>query len=395
MADSSITGLAAASALVGTEPFPIDQSGATVKATANQIKSFVNALPLLIGSQANTTKYPTALEVLSDVTTSDIENHMIGFASERTATFATNGTTPLTGWGIGVYGKGWTNGAARSGGVVGEGMVTLSTDTGSAVGVRGYSSQAHSGGMNIGVYGNATGGLTNFDFYSLNGTIASATGTLTNTGDLATSGKLTVGSGATGFTTAPLGTTYAGLWNTSVVAGTGSYTLLSSNANGTVFLNSAANMFLSIAGSNIIQVASTGAAVTGTMSSTGTITATSGILIGAGASYKDNTGKGIIVAVSPTIASGFGTSPTIASTNTAAFKVTVGTGGAASGVLTFPAASNGWAVHCTDVTSRASIVAVAVSTSTTSVTVEAYSRTTGAASTFAAGDVLEFSALGY
>jgi hypothetical protein len=47
------------------------------------------------------------------------------------------------------------------------------------------------------------------------------------------------------------------------------------------------------------------------------------------------------------------------------------------------------------VTNRVTIVAVAVSTSTTSVTVEAYSRTTGLASTFVAGDVLEFSALGY
>ena len=195
--DSTISGLSAASALTGSEPFPVDQSGSTLKATANQIKSFVNALPLLIGSQANTTKYPTALEVLSDVTTADVENHMIGFASERTATFATNGSTPLTGWGIGVYGKGWTNGGARSVGVVGEGMVTLSTDTGSAIGVRGYSVQTHAGGTNIGVYGNATGGSSNFDFYSLNGTMTSATGTLSVSSLL----------NATGINSTPIGAT--------------------------------------------------------------------------------------------------------------------------------------------------------------------------------------------
>ena len=210
--DSTISGLSAASALTGSEPFPVDQSGSTLKATANQIKSFVNALPLLIGSQANTTKYPTALEVLSDVTTADVENHMIGFASERTATFATNGSTPLTGWGIGVYGKGWTNGGARSGGVVGEGMVTSSTDTGSAIGVRGYSLQTHAGGTNIGVCGIATGGSSNFDFYSLNGTMTSATGTLSVSSLL----------NATGINSTPIGATEPS---------TGAFTSLSASGN--------------------------------------------------------------------------------------------------------------------------------------------------------------------
>lgn len=127
-------------------------------------------------------------------------------------------------------------------------------------------------------------------------------------------------------------------------------------------------------------------------STAGALTTYGGIINGGSYIQAGNT---LISPSAPTIASGFGTSPSIVASNTAAFKVTIGTGGAASGVLTFPAATNGWAVHCTDVTNRVSIVAVAVSTSTTSVTVEAYSRTTGLASTFTAGDVLEFSALGY
>jgi hypothetical protein len=140
---------------------------------------------------------------VSDVATSDIENHMIGFASERTATFTTNGTTPLTGWGLGIYGKGWTNGGTRSAGIVGEGMVTNTTDTGFAVGIKGYSQQTHSGGLNIGVYGSALGGSSNYDFYSLNGTITSATGTLINTGSFVATASLGTG----GYTVAALNTT--------------------------------------------------------------------------------------------------------------------------------------------------------------------------------------------
>ena len=105
--------------------------------------------------------------------------------------------------------------------------------------------------------------------------------------------------------------------------------------------------------------------------------------------------KIIINATAPTIASGFGTTPSIAAGNTAAFKVTVGTGGASSGVLTFPTATTGWSVQGTDNTNYATVVVVCVPTSTTSVTVYAYSRTTGLASTFSAGDVLSFQALGY
>ena len=52
---SSLTSLTAAIALTGTEPLPIDQSGATVKATVNQVKTYVNTTPAITGGSINST----------------------------------------------------------------------------------------------------------------------------------------------------------------------------------------------------------------------------------------------------------------------------------------------------------------------------------------------------
>ncbi len=58
----------------------------------------------------------------------------------------------------------------------------------------------------------------------------------------------------------------------------------------------------------------------------------------------------LFVNIAPTIASGFGTSPSIVNSNgTAVFEVNVGTGGSAtSGVLTMPTATTGWSCQVTD-----------------------------------------------
>jgi hypothetical protein len=185
---------------------------------------------------------------------------------------------------------------------------------------------------------------------------------------------------------------YGAIYSTAVTPSNANFAFVTTGAD--TFLNGTGTSALWVNDAPILTASSTGAAVTGTLSATGAFTASYVTAIMRGR-LEDTGGRVMVAVTSPTIASGFGTSPTITAFNTAAFKVTVGTGGAASGILTFPAAATGWAVHCTDVTGRATIVAVAVSTSTTSVTVEAYSRTTGLATTFAAGDVLEFSALGY
>jgi hypothetical protein len=70
-------------------------------------------------------------------------------------------------WGIGVYGAGYTNGGTRSAGVMGDGEVNASGDTGSAIGVRGYATATHSGGLNIGILGDASGSSTgNYGLYT-------------------------------------------------------------------------------------------------------------------------------------------------------------------------------------------------------------------------------------
>lgn len=92
--------------------------------------------------------------------------------------------------------------------------------------------------------------------------------------------------------------------------------------------------------------------------------------------------------LAPTIASGFGTSPAILSSNgTANFRVNVGTGGSAtSGVITLPAATNGW--NCQVVDFSTNIVTRETASSTTSVTVTA-------ASAWSASDTLIFNCGAY
>jgi hypothetical protein len=126
----------------------------------------------LIGpaTAANTTRFPNALSVVSNtaVGIQQNETHNIGIVAEGTAHVSDTAI-----YGIGVYGAGYTNAATRSGGVVGEGHVSASADTGSAIGVRGYANDTHAGGSNIGLYGDAANGLSNYSLYLNNGDIYS------------------------------------------------------------------------------------------------------------------------------------------------------------------------------------------------------------------------------
>ena len=90
----------------------------------------------------------------------------------------------------------------------------------------------------------------------------------------------------------------------------------------------------------------------------------------------------------PTIASGFGTSPTITAVHTMGFKIVIGTGGSTGGVITFPAAPNGWICYATDVTSGSSVFVQQTATSTTSATLASFGNTTGTSSPMSAGDTL-------
>ena len=97
----------------------------------------------------------------------------------------------------------------------------------------------------------------------------------------------------------------------------------------------------------------------------------------------------------PTIASGFGTNPTITASNTMVFKVVVGTGGAASGTITLPTAVNGWLGFAADVTSGTALFLQLTGSTTTSVTFTSYSITTGLAQNMSAGDVVLVNCFAY
>ena len=98
-------------------------------------------------------------------------------------------------------------------------------------------------------------------------------------------------------------------------------------------------------------------------------------------------------ATPPTIASGFGTSPSIVNSNgTVAFTVNVGTSNTGTGVLTFPAAPHGWACAINDITTKSTTVATTqvTATGTTSLTVQNYTDIMGTHA-WVDSDVLQFS----
>lgn len=100
----------------------------------------------------------------------------------------------------------------------------------------------------------------------------------------------------------------------------------------------------------------------------------------------------------PTIASGFGTSPSISSANgTGAFTLTIGssTTGVSTGTITMPAATTGWVCTCQNVTNPASFVVGQTGGSSTTITLTNYSRTTGLAVDFTAADVIRIMAIAY
>lgn len=109
-------------------------------------------------------------------------------------------------------------------------------------------------------------------------------------------------------------------------------------------------------------------------------------------------GKTSTSATAPTIASGFGTSPSIVTPNgTSTFQVNVGTGGVAtSGIITMPAATTGWNCSVNDASApQAGAVTYSASTSTTSITLTNYTLATGVSLAWAASEVLSLICVGF
>jgi hypothetical protein len=141
-----------------------------------------------VGTTASDSRFPNTTVAISNSPSATTENHNIGLLAEGTANPANQAI-----YGVGVYGVGYTSGATRSGGVVGEGHVSSTTDTGSAIGIRGYSNDTHSGGSNIGLYGDATNGANNYALYLNNGNVYSNSALAwTLNGDLTFAGSHTV-----------------------------------------------------------------------------------------------------------------------------------------------------------------------------------------------------------
>ena len=208
MANVKISGLpAATSVTAGTDVAPLVSGGITTKATPQQIVNAGLAAPGAIGgttrgtaafttelvgpsASANFTRFPNALTVISNTSAGIQQNetHNMGIMAEGTANASDTSI-----YGVGVYGVGYTASGTRCGGVIGEGHVSASADTGSAIGVRGYANDTHAGGLNIGLYGDCANGSSNYALYLNNGDIYTAGAkTWTLNGNLTFSGAYTV-----------------------------------------------------------------------------------------------------------------------------------------------------------------------------------------------------------
>ena len=127
---------------------------------------------LLIGSNANFTDFPNARFISSQTDSGHSHSYNFGIVGEAVAS---SSDTNL--WGVGVYGKGNANVGTRGAGLLGDGGVTNTTDTASAVGVRAYATEAHTGGDNVALYAAAQNSSTNnYALYMSDGNIYSGTG---------------------------------------------------------------------------------------------------------------------------------------------------------------------------------------------------------------------------
>ena len=125
----------------------------------------------LIGSGANLTDYPAAQLVSTQSKISGYGHaYRIGLVGEAQAN-----SSDANVWGVGVYGKAWTNGGTRCAGIEGDAGVTNTADTGTATAVRAYSNSTHAGGLNVGMTVEASGSsVGNYAIYMINGDLLSA-----------------------------------------------------------------------------------------------------------------------------------------------------------------------------------------------------------------------------
>jgi len=190
----------------------------------------------------------------------------------------------------------------------------------------------------------------------------------------------------------------------STLANNWGFTSTTGSPSGNEFYLSGANTInVSINGSSVCAWVSTGlnaCAIGQTTGASGSFTTLKGTSIASSGPYLEVT-HAFIENTAPTVASGFCTSPTVTGlTGSIAFSLNVGTScsGNTTGVLTFGTTSVGtdWSCHGEVVgTDNANFTVGAYGTSTSSVTVNVYSRTTGLATTITPGDAIQFTCAAY
>ena len=169
---SSIAGTSnqiTASASTGAVTLSLPQSIATTSAVTFNTAT-ISSGNIFAGSGATSARFPSAL-IIASTTAGGIQQNEtttnIGIMGEAVGANAGN-------YGVGVYGAGYSAGNARGTGVTGEGHVSATGDTASAIGVRGYSNDTHAGGLNVGLFGDASGSaIGNYALYMNTGNIYS------------------------------------------------------------------------------------------------------------------------------------------------------------------------------------------------------------------------------
>ena len=143
-------------------------SGTVTTAAQPNITSVGTLSSLASGASATPADFSGAAIIGATDNTGENLGSRIGVVGEARGD---SGDTDITG--IGVYGVGSSNGATRGSGVYGVGTVTATGDTGAAVGVRGITSATHASGMNVGLYGKASGSsVNNYSLYLAQGSIS-------------------------------------------------------------------------------------------------------------------------------------------------------------------------------------------------------------------------------
>lgn len=188
---------------------------------------------------------------------------------------------------------------------------------------------------------------------------------------------------------------------TNVGTGTTTSTVTLGGGSNVVAINGTAN---TIAGStsNTITGATNINASNNAATNIGSGTTTSTVTIGGGSNAVNltSTASGsvkfpnlLISGTAPTISSGFGTTPSVTHNNgTASFSINVGTGAAAtSGVVGLPTASNGWSCYASDTGTTPTGQTEPTASSTTTVTLTNFSRTTGVAIAWTASEIIQVS----